>query len=267
MAETDRKTEALRTLEAGITRLTTSEAWQDWLTMQSRFHRYSFYNTLLILTQRPEASRVAGFHTWRQLGRHVRKGEHGISILAPMVRRVRDEAQDEAERVRILSGFKPVTVFDVAQTDGDELPEVCTRINGEDEAGLYARLVKVAQGIGYSVEAAEIPGESNGDCTFDLHRIRVEVRNSPAQRVKTLAHELAHAMLHESFPDRALAELEAESTAYVVCSALDIPSDEYSFGYVAGWAGGGDQALAAIKASGERIHQAADAILTKLEAA
>jgi antirestriction protein ArdC len=268
MAETDRRTEALHMLEAGIARLTDSEAWKEWLAVQSRFHRYSFYNTLLILTQRPEASRVAGFHTWRQVGRHVRKGEHGIWILAPMTRRIRDEdGREDAEPVRIISGFKPVTVFDVGQTDGEELPEVCTRLDGEDEAGVFARLVEVAGSIGYCVEDVEIPGESNGDCTFELRRIRVEVRNTPAQRVKTLAHEIAHAILHEGFSDRALAELEAESTAYVVCSALGVTSDQYSFGYVAGWAGGGDEAIARIKSSGDRIHQAADAILTKLEAA
>src|SRR5439155_16495252 len=103
--------------------------------------------------------------------------------------------------------------------------------------------------------------------TFELRRIRVEVRNAPAQRVKTLAHEIAHAILHEGFTDRALAELEAESTAYVVCSALEVAADDYSFGYVAGWAGGGDEAIGAIKASGNRIHQAADTILSGLEAA
>lgn len=265
MAETDRKSEALKRLESGIARLTTSDAWQDWLAVQSRFHRYSFYNTLLILTQRPEATRVAGFHTWRELGRHVLKGAHGIWILAPMTRRVRDDDNDDSEPVRIISGFKPVTVFDVAQTDGEDLPEVCTRLEGEDEHGVFSRLAAVADSIGYRVEDAEIAGGTNGDCAFDLRRIRVEVRNTPAQRVKTLAHELAHAILHEGFSDRGLAELEAESTAFVVCSALGVSSDQYSFGYVAGWAGGGDQALAAIKASGERIHQAADAILTRLE--
>jgi IrrE N-terminal-like domain len=93
----------------------------------------------------------------------------------------------------------------------------------------------------------------------------VRASNSPAQRVKTLAHELAHALLHENHKDRALAELEAESVAFVVCSFLDVQSDDYSFGYVAGWAGGGDEAIAGLKAAGARIQQAANTILERLE--
>jgi hypothetical protein len=123
----------------------------------------------------------------------------------------------------------------------------------------------VAHSIGFTVEEDYLPGERNGDCSFDDRRIRVEVTNSEAQQVKTLAHELAHAMLHEEFTDRALAELEAESVAYVVCNAIGMATDEYSFGYVAGWAGGGDEAIAGIKASGQRIQQAANRILDGVE--
>ena len=111
-----------------------------------------------------------------------------------------------------------------------------------------------------------MPGSTNGDCTYELHRIRVEVSNSPAQRVKTLAHEIAHAILHEGFKDRRLAELEAESTAYVVCASLGINSEDYSFGYVATWAGGGDEAVAGIKASCDRIQKTAASILRSFEA-
>ena len=107
----------------------------------------------------------------------------------------------------------------------------------------------------------------NGDCTHSEHRIRVETRNTPAQRVKTLAHEIAHALLHEQFDSRALAELEAESTAYVVCQSLGLDSSDYSFGYVATWAGGGEQAIAGIKASCERIQRTAATILRAFEPA
>ena len=98
-------------------------------------------------------------------------------------------------------------------------------------------LVNVARSIGFTVEDHEFNGSANGDCCHADHRIRVETTNTPAQRVKTLAHELAHALLHESYDNRALAELEAESTAYVVCQVLGIDSGDYSFGYVATWAG------------------------------
>jgi hypothetical protein len=117
-----------------------------------------------------------------------------------------------------------------------------------------------------SVEDAELPGSVNGDCTHELHRIRVEISNSPAQRVKTLAHEIGHALLHEQFDNRALAELEAESTAYVICQALvNLDTSDYSFGYVAGWAGGGEQAIAGIKGSCERIQKAAASVLQSFE--
>jgi hypothetical protein len=166
---------------------------------------------------------------------------------------------------RVIRGFKWVPVFDIAETDREEPPSVCNRLIGEDSSGLYAQIVAVAQSIGYSVEDVEIPGSTNGDCSFDLHRIRVEVTNSPAQRVKTLAHEIAHAMLHEGFKDRRLAELEAESTAWVVCHSLGLDTSDYSFGYVANWAGGGDEAIAGIKASCERIQKTTASILRSFE--
>ena len=110
-------------------------------------------------------------------------------------------------------------------------------------------------------DAMDEAGGVNGDCTHDLHRIRVEATKSPAQRVKTLAHELAHAFLHGEAHDRALGELEAESTAYVALSSLGIVSSDYSFGYVTTWAGGGDAAIAGVTASCQRIQKAASSIL------
>jgi hypothetical protein len=209
--------------------------------MQSRFHNYSFGNTLLIQLQtHGQATRVAGFHAWRKFGRHVRKGEKAIWILAPMTRKVRDDEHrdhDHAEGARVLLGFKPVTVFDLAQTDGEPLPEIATRLQGDDPLGVYGDLERVADAMGYRVEDADFDGGKNGDCNFANKRIRVRAGNAPAQRVKTLAHELAHALLHEGFTDRALAELEAESVAYIVCASQGIESDDYSFGYVAGRSG------------------------------
>ena len=140
---------------------------------------------------------------------------------------------------------------------------VCHTLAGDDPAGIFARLIEFATSIGFTVEDAELPGSVNGDCTHELHRIRVEISNSPAQRVKTLAHD--HALLHEQFDNRALAELEAESMAYVICQALGLDTSDYSFGYVAGWAGGGEQAIAGIKGSCERIQKAAASVLQSFE--
>lgn len=268
MANTD-KTNILERLAEGIIQLTSSERWQDWLTMQSRFHSYSFNNTLLILGQKPDASRVAGFNAWRKLDRFVRKGEKGIWILAPMVYKS-DSAEESNgdEPTKIIRGFKPVAVFDVSQTDGAELPEVCLRLEGEDESDLYKRLSTVATSIGFTVEDADDLGGANGVCMHDEHRILVLSSNSPLQQVKTLAHELGHAILHgpgDGRPDdRGLMELEAESVAFVVCAASEIDSDNYSFGYVATWSGGGEEALADIKASGARIQRAAGQVISAL---
>lgn len=267
-----RREEALERLAEGVARLTTSDAWRAWLDVQARFHRYSFGNAVLILLQRPSASRVAGFHAWRRLGRGVRRGEHAIWILAPVMRRVvpagTDASAGGAEDLRVLDGFRPVPVFDVAQTDGAPLPEISTRLAGDAPAHAYAHLVGVAGALGFTVEDHAFADGTNGDCSHALRRIRVEAANAPAQRVKTLAHEIAHALLHgdeAAAADRPLAELEAESVAYAACAALGLDSGAYSFGYVAGWAGGGEAALAQIKACGGRIQRTVDQLLAVWE--
>lgn len=262
MAPTDRD-HLLDMLTEGIEALTSSASWRAHLGVQARFHRYSFSNALLICRQDPGASRVAGFATWKSLGRAVRKGERAIWILAPMTGRRTRKADGEEHRP--ILGFRPVAVFDVAQTDGEPLPEVCRTLEGDDPAAGFGLLVDRAYRLGYTVERTELPGTTNGDCSFARRRIRVECRNDPAQQVKTLAHELAHALLHEGTDDRPLAELEAESTAFVVCHTLGLDTSGYTFGYVACWAGGGPEAVARIKASGARIQQAASVILDSLE--
>lgn len=263
MTEKNRRSELIAQLAEGIANLASSEKWQHYLNFQSRFHRYSFGNVLLIASQNHEATQVAGFNTWRKLNRSVRKGEKSIWILAPMV--YKNTINEEAVEERTIRGFKFVPVFDVAQTVGDELPSICQRLGGEDPNGHYAKLVTVAQSAGFRVEDHEFASSTNGDCCHSEHRIRVERSNAPAQRVKTLAHELAHALLHESFDNRAIAELEAESTAYVVCHSLGLDSSDYSFGYVATWAGGGEKAIAVIKASCDRIQKSASTILSAFE--
>jgi antirestriction protein ArdC len=264
----NRKDEILGALTEGIAQLTSSGRWQEWLRTQSRFHHYSFRNTLLIMIQRPDATQVAGFRAWQLLERQVRKGEKAIWILAPVTRKVNEDNDSDgnaSDKTRVLCGFKPAYVFDVAQTDGEPLPEVCTLLGGDDVAGVYERLVAVAHGIGFTIEDAVFDDSRNGDCTHDLHRIRVASDRSPIQRIKTLAHEIAHAMLHGEPHERARAELEAESVAYVVCASLGINSDDYSFGYLATWAGGGDEAIANITQSAGSIQHAAAAILASFE--
>jgi antirestriction protein ArdC len=265
MTATQDRSELLAALKEGISQLTTSDEWQRYLECQARFYNYSANNVMLILAQRHGATQIAGFNAWKKLGRFVRKGEKAIWIIAPMTYKVKDDDKRTDDEQSVIRGFKWVPVFDISATDGQELPSVCQQLAGDDPEGLFARLTTVADSIGFHVEDAELDGGVNGDCAHQLHRIRVEVTNSPAQRVKTLAHELAHAILHGEAHDRALAELEAESTAYVVCRSLGIDTSDYSFGYVATWAGDGEKAVAGITASCQRIQKAAATILRSFE--
>jgi hypothetical protein len=271
MATTTRD-DVLARLDEGIAALTSSERWTAWLRVQARFHRYSFSNTLLIELQRPGSTRVAGYRAWQAVGRQVCKGQRGIAILAPVVRRGRladageaTGAQDDAPAaVRRVATFIVAWVWDISQTEGAPLPEVCSRLGGEDPHGTFEQLLTVASGRGYRVEDADLAGGTNGECLPGERLIRLQRGLAPAQRVKTLAHELAHSDLHrEGYREtpRPLAELEAESVAFIVCQAAGIDSGEYSLGYLATWCGGGDEARSALRASAQRIQRAAAAIL------
>ncbi len=250
----------LAQLREGVAALASSAAWQRHLEFQSRFHHYSPRNTMLIASQCEHASYVASYQRWQRLGRFVRKGEHAIWILAPVLGRndPNPEGREEREAVR---GFQLVPVFDLSQTDGAPVPSLCELLGAHVPTEHYARLCVVAQTLGYRVQDHDFAGAANGDCNYAERRLRVEVANPPAQRLKTLAHELAHAVLHADRADRSLAELEAESVAYVVCRILGVDTGSYSFGYVTAWAGGGAEAIAAINASCERIHRAVGVLI------
>jgi hypothetical protein len=175
MIASTRKDEALERLTTGIAQLTSSKTWSAWLQMQSRFHRYSFSNCLLILLQRPTATRVAGFHTWRRVGRNVCRGEQAIWILAPITRRQVPAADSEPAEApkRMVAAFRPVPVFDLDQTEGEPLPEVASRLTGDDPQGAYAGLVKAAcnttdalSGVTTLATAKVTGGTSNGVGTF-----------------------------------------------------------------------------------------------------
>ena len=263
MVKTSDHSDLVDKLTNGIANLTNSASWQDYLRAQSRFHDYSFNNTMLIAQQCPEATKVAGFRTWLRLGRHVTRGEKAIWIVAPVI--YRDSTEDNDPESKSLHGFRYVPVFDISQTEGDDLPEACAKLSGHEPAGCYQALVNVAAAHGFSVKESPLPAGINGLCRHKDRSIQIETTNSGTQRVKTLAHELTHALLHENESDRQLAELEAESSAYVICQALGIDSYEYSFGYVTLWAGGPTEAIAKIRMSAERIQKTAATILSGLD--
>jgi hypothetical protein len=185
--------------------------------------------------------------------------------LAPLTRRVADEDSDK--RMRTVVGFRPVAVFAEDQTAGEPLPEVCTRLYGDEPAGAFAELARVAQSFGFAVEDYAFDDETNGDCSHVLRRIRIKTTLEPRHRAKTLAHELGHALLHVERTERGLMEVEAESVAFIVCNVLGIDAGAWTFGYITTWSGGGDQAIAAIRAAGTRIQRTAEHILSELNLA
>ena len=257
-------------LQAGIAELTTSEKWTQYLDVQSRFYSYSPNNVMLIQLQNPYATRVAGYRAWQALDHQVMAQETALRILAPM-RYKRDDVS-EGEDAREIRGFKLVPVFDISQTEGPDLPDVVRKLEGLAPEGVFDRLTEFAHSIGFRVERPEsLESGANGDTTHSSGLIRVVSSNSEAQQAKTLAHEIGHALLHD--PEyvatkdlsRGLKELEAESTAYVICTALGMDTSDYSFGYVLGWTGGAPDAIEGIKASTGRIQKAATAVLKTFE--
>jgi hypothetical protein len=174
--------------------LVESQDWREFLTVASRFHRYSTNNVLLILSQRPDATRVAGYRTWERLGRQVRRGERGIAILAPCVRRARpvddQEAAERPELVRILRGFRVAHVWDISQTDGEPLPDIRPALlAGEAPEGLWDALAHQVTEAGFSLERGDCGG-ANGRTDYLTRTVTVRADVEPAQAVKTLAHEL-----------------------------------------------------------------------------
>ena len=178
----------------------------------------------------------------------------------------------EGEDVREIRGFKLVPVFDISQTEGPELPDVASKLEGLAPEGVFERLTEFAHSIGFHVERPEsLMSGANGDTTHSSGLIRVVSANSETQQAKTLAHEIGHALLHD--PESAttkdlsrwLKELEAESTAYVICTVLGMDSRDYSFGHVLGWTGGAPDAIEGIKSSTGRIQRAATAVLRTFE--
>lgn len=250
----------LDALREGIIALTTSEQWAQWLRFSRRLPNYSFHNQILILGQFPGATQVAGYRSWQSFGRQVRRGERGIAILAP----IGPSRPVDADALRLPPlAFKTVRVFDVSQTDGPALPVAVEELMGPASPSDLSGLLGVASKLGFRVEWIELRSGRRGDCSHALRRIRVHTGLAPAQALKTLAHELGHAILHgPGFAgDRSLAELEAESCAFVTCSSLGIDSSAYSFGYVATWAGGGPEAVERIGRSASRIIAAASVIV------
>jgi hypothetical protein len=207
-----------------------SAALTQYLGTMSRFHNYSFGNVMAIAMQRPDAVRVAGFHTWKDLGRNVKKGEKAIRILAPMVGKAKDAATGE-DAARVF-GFRSVCVFDISQTEGKELPALA-RPEGHVGNAL-AKFLAFAADSGITVEFVADLGGAEG-VSFG-GRIQLLEEKAEAERVTVLAHELAHELLHKqdrkNAGDKNRRELEAEAVAFIVGNAIGLEMSTASADYI-----------------------------------
>ena len=279
-------------LEQGITELFDSERYKEYLRVMSKFHNYSFNNTLLIAMQKPDASLITGFNSWKnQFQRNVKKGEKGIKIIAPSPFKIKQETEKidpqtqkpvigrdgkpvTEEKEITIPAYKVVSVFDVSQTEGKELPDIAVdALTGDVEqySDFFAALEKTSPvPIGFE----KIEGGAHGYYHLEDKRIALDEGMSELQTLKTAIHEIAHAKLHdidlnapkdEQQPrvDRRTREVEAESVAYTVCQHYGLDTSDYSFGYVAGWSSGRE--LAELKSSLETIRSAAADIINSID--
>ena len=283
-------------LAEAVAALCSGEDWRRFLDFQAKLHVYSPANSALIAAQHAQAfadglvdsadpGYVAGFATWRALGRNVDRGQHGYVILAPCradrrvaldadgnARRLgRGEIAGDSERIetrRVLSGFRVEHVFSVKQTSGAAIPDqpLPQLLVGEAPPGLGAAVVQLIESHGFSVDtvadAAAIEG-ANGVTRWDTRSVSIRDDMDDAAMVKTLIHEAGHVLAHAEAPGqflpRFLKEVEAESVAYLVASVHGMATDEYSFPYVAAWAG--EDGAKAVAATQARVTQVARTII------
>ncbi len=288
----DKLKEITDRLEQGIAELFDSERYREYLKVMSKFHNYSFRNTVLIAMQKPDASLVAGFSAWKNnFERNVMKGQKGIKIIAPSPYKIKQEMQKidphtqkpvigkdgkpvTEEKEVTIPAYKVVSVFDVSQTEGKELPDIAVdELTGDVDRykDFFAALEKTSP---VPIAFENIEGGSHGYYHLEDKRIAINEGMSELQTLKTAIHEIAHAKLHdidlnapkdEQQPhvDRRTREVEAESVAYTVCQHYGLDTSDYSFGYVAGWSSGRE--LSELKSSLETIRSAAAEIINSID--
>jgi hypothetical protein len=239
-----------------------------YLSALQRFHRYSFHNVMLILSQCPAATRVAGFHTWRSLHRYVRRGVKGIAILAPLVRRVRSDDDPESNDSfrHVIYGWRTVYVFDVSQTDGDPLPSYSMSETSGDVGPYYKRLVNLVRSLGITLTIVDDLGGALGTCRPGHAAIQLLGSLEPPTAFATLSHELAHDLLHRrDDPDtptsKNVREAEAEAVAAIVTEAIGLTHLASARDYIRLYSGSAET----LKASLARIQHAATTILSALQ--
>ena len=285
-------------IEQGIKELFESEKYMRYLSVMSRFHRYSVNNTMLIYMQKPDATLVAGFNKWKnQFERHVKKGEHGITIIAPTPykKKIEEMKRDPDTHAPILDAdgkavmekkeieipmFRPVKVFDVSQTDGKPLPELASSLSGT-VPHYEAFLEAVRRSASVPIEFEAMAANTDGYFSPDRQRIAIREGMSEVQTVSATVHEVAHSKLHDRQKiqetsaagdnasdqpkpkDRNTEEVEAESISYAVCQYFGIQTGENSFGYIASWSK--DKDLKELRASLETINKTSCELINDIE--
>ena len=248
-------------LEQGVKEIFTSERYTEYLNTMSKFHNYSFNNTLLITMQKPEATLVAGYQAWqKKFNRHVKRGEKGIQIIAPAPIRekqeiekidpvtkepvIGDDGQPETEIVEmVIPRFRVTTVFDVSQTEGEPIAELeVPELTGSVQ--FYDTFMQALQNISpVPIRMMNVEGEAKGYYHQTEKYIAIKEDMSNVQTMKTGVHEVSHALLHDRevmdvegvLKDQTTKEVEAESIAYIVCNHFGLDTSEYSFTYIASW--------------------------------
>ena len=274
-SQKERIKEITEQLEAGVTAVFESDAYKAYLKCMSKFHNYSLNNTLLIALQCPNATAVAGYQAWkRDHGRQVRKGEKGIKIIAPCKYKVELEEKDDEGNQKIAEymGFKIATVFDIAQTEGKELPTIgVSELTGDvdDYRKLFNALTEICP---VPIYTEDIQNGAKGYYSDAERKIVIKSDMSQLQTIKTMIHEMAHEKLHakenldpDHPVDRRTKEVESESIAYTLCQHYGLDSSDYSFSYIAGYSSGKD--VKELRSSLERIRSAADEMITGIDKA
>ena len=276
-------------LEAGVRGVLDSENYKSYLTSMSKFHTYSFRNTMLIFLQKPDASLVAGAGKWQSEFERTRKqGERGLKILAPnfykVKKRVPRKDPDTGEPIKDKDGkpvmeekeimvpdYRVVSVYDVSQTEGKELPEAHVAMLSGDVERFEELQAALEKSSPYAISIEPILDGAKGRCFYNEQRIAVNEDMSELQSLKTAIHEVAHARLYEKNsrlaedkrPDKATREVQAESVAYAVCQYYGLDTSDYSFGYIANWSSGRN--LDELQASLETIRAAANDLINEME--
>ena len=293
----ERLREITEGIEQGIKELFESDKYRQYLSTMSRFHRYSVNNTMLIYLQNPDATLVAGFNKWKdQFERHVKKGEHGITIIAPtpFKKKIEEQKLDPDTKAPVLDKdgrivieekeveipmFRPVKVFDVSQTDGKPLPQLANNLSGDvNQFEAFMEALRRSSPVPISVEP--ISADMDGYFSPTDQRIAIRAGMSQAQTVSAAVHEIAHSKLHNyekerqavtagtearevKTKDRRTEEVEAESISYAVCQYYGIQTGENSFGYIATWSK--DKELLELRASLETINKTAGGLIADVD--